>query len=228
MRVREFQLPAGAQCYDVQVWNLVETLVVALCMGTQTIEVFDWTLPQSTPAASVPLGLDPTPDQIRRGRNVFLDGSRSKDGRFSCASCHPRGMTDMLAWPLRGDPTDEKDIMLTQSLLSIADTFPHHWRGERALVDFKKAFGGLLGAHANKVPSVAEMEDFMVYVRALQAPANPVQNYLRVVDDAAGTTHPSVPAGSAIAGQTTAQTVRLMARSVGKVSESVAMPVALS
>ena len=51
-----------------------------------------------TPIGTLDLGLDPTPDQVRRGRDVFLDGGHSKDGRFSCASCHPRGMSDQLGW----------------------------------------------------------------------------------------------------------------------------------
>jgi mono/diheme cytochrome c family protein len=191
-RLATYQLPENAQCYDIILAPAPFNFVSALCLGSRTIQVFNRTT--TALVASLPLGLDPTPDQIRRGRNIFLDGLRSKDGRFSCASCHPRGMSDLLGWPLRGDPTDEKDIMLTQSLLSIADTFPHHWRGERDLEDFKKAFVGLLGASA--MPSVSEMDDFMAYVRSLQAPANPVENPRRRVDDNAGTSSlASLPPG---------------------------------
>lgn len=207
-RIADLNLPAGSQCYDLEVWPLAPNVLVALCLGSMTIQVFDWTV-SATPLASVPLGLDPTPDQIRRGRAVFNDGSRSAFGRFSCNSCHPRAMTDMLDWPLRGDPTDEKDIMRTQSLLSIADTFPHHWRGERDLEDFKKAFDGLLGASASKVPTTAEMQDVIVFIQSLQAPPNPVENPQRVLDESVGMqTAPTGFAVHAVTGQTTFNTVQ--------------------
>lgn len=206
-RVADFALPAGAQCYDLEVWPIGTNVMVALCLGTMTIEVYDWSA-STSPIASVPLGLDPTPAQIKHGRAVFNDGSRSSFGRFSCNSCHPRGMTDMLDWPLRGDPTDEKDIMRTQSLLSIVDTFPHHWRGERALVDFQKAWGGLLGALPAKVPTTPEMNDVVVFIQSLQAPANPIESFKRELDESLGPQ--SVPTGfppHAVAGQTTFNTV---------------------
>jgi hypothetical protein len=190
-----------SQCYDLAIFPSSVNLLCALCLGTMTVEVFDWTLATNKRVNSLPLGFDPTPAQVRRGRDVFLDGQRSLNARSSCASCHPRGMTDLLCWPLRGHPTDEKDVMLTQSLLSIADTFPHHWRGERKLADFQDAFGGLLGTPTSLVPQLSsdpnnpgEMDDFIVYMQSLQAPANPIESPLRVLDEARGTVSlPSPP-----------------------------------
>ena len=183
-RVLEFVLPDGAQCYDVEILPANENVFGALCLGTRTLEFFTIVPFSATSFASLPLGFDPTPQQVARGRDVFLDGMRSAQGRFTCATCHPGGRADQLAWPLRGDPCDVKDIMVTQSLLSIADTFPFHWRGERDLFDFQKGFAGLLGAPEDEVPDTAEMEDFVVFVESLQAPANPRQNVRRRLDDA--------------------------------------------
>ena len=71
-----------------------------------------------------------------------------------------------------------------QSLLGIADTYPHHWRGERDLGDFQGAFGGLLGASVAERPNADEMDDLIAFFQSLQAPANPLQNPRRVLDDA--------------------------------------------
>lgn len=198
-RIRELQLPTAAQCYSILP---VGNRIYALCLGTMTIEAFQ-VLPFVPPTPGtipllpalpnpISLGPDPTPDQIRRGRGVFLDGKLSRDARFSCASCHPRGMADQLGWQLSDYPSDIKDVMVTQSLLSIADTFPHHWRGERDLLDFMGAFGGLLGAidegasGSGRAITADEMDDFVVFVNSLQAPANPHQHITRKVDNSAG------------------------------------------
>jgi hypothetical protein len=196
-RLADLVLPARSQCFSLAK-RPGDPFLAALCLGTMTVEVFNLTTGQRMPGLQRSIGLDPTPAQIRRGRDVFLDGQLSMDGRFSCASCHPRGMTDGLVWGLRGNPTDVKDIMVTQSLFSIADTFPHHWRGERDLDDFKKAFGGLLGADEGQ-PTSVQMEDLVVFFQSLQAPANPIENPRRVLDDLRGTTSigsgPNLPAG---------------------------------
>mgnify|MGYP001327288576 CR=1 FL=1 len=207
----DLELPAHAQCYDLEPSPLDERILVALCLGTMTIEVFFWP-GGPNPFASLPLGLDPTPDQIRRGRDVFLDGQRSAEARFTCATCHPRGRTDQLGWMLRGHPCDEKDVMVTQSLLSIADSFPHHWRGERDLEDFRKAFPGLLGDPT--VPSMTDpasdaiVADFVAFVQSLQAPANPRQDLRRILNDAkTAEPAPNGMLGSAVNGQRAFQDV---------------------
>ena len=184
-RVFRYDLPARAQCYDVAVYPPDESKLLALCLGTMTIEVFS----EGTAAPGVPLALgnDPTPAHVRAGRDLFSDGALSKDGRFTCFSCHEGGRTDMLGWPLEGTPNDEKDLMVTQSLLGIADTFPHHWRGERDLGDFQKAFAGLLGApdglDVDPAAAAEKMQDVVAFVHSLRAPANPRESLRRRVDD---------------------------------------------
>jgi hypothetical protein len=172
-------LPQRAQCWDLELGTGAE--IYALCLGTMTIEVHRRV--DGARLGSLDLGFDPTSNQVRRGRDVFLDGTMSQDSRFSCATCHPGGKTDQLGWPISNDPIDHKDVMLTQSLLSIADTFPHHWRGERDLKDFQGAFGGLLGAGPSVAPTDDEMDDLIAFILSLQAPANPLQNPERILDD---------------------------------------------
>ncbi|MCP3919575.1 MAG: hypothetical protein GY711_28910 [bacterium] len=180
-------LPAQSNCYDVELYGPNEELILCFCLGSMRLEVFY--RPLQLHVSSYDLGHDPTPDQIQRGRAVFLNGQHSEHARSSCASCHPGAMSDQLGWMIGDEPLDSKDVMLTQSLLGIADTFPHHWRGERDLKDFQKAFRGLLGADAmgagttTEEPSDAEMEDLIAFILSLQAPANPIQSPNRRLDD---------------------------------------------
>jgi len=194
-RLADLHLPPRAQCYALRLWN--QNKLLALCLGTMTVEVFDGT----TRVASLPLGNDPTPGQVRRGRDIVLDGQISQDGRSTCFSCHEGGRSDQLGWSIANEPIDHKDVMVTQSLLSIEDTFPHHWRGERDLPDFRGAFVGLLGAPEALAPTVEEMRDVIAFLHSLKAPANPLQNFRRILDDSI---HPSSQVGftaSAVLGQ---------------------------
>lgn len=190
-------------------------------LGIMNIEA--WAIGVSAPFHTYSLGLDPTPAQIRRGRDVFLDGSLSANARFSCASCHPGGMADQLGWPLTASPDpslatpgpvtnpfDVKDVMVTQSLLSIADTFPHHWRGERDLVDFGKAWEGLLGDDEELTGT--KLADVVAFMQSLRAPANPAQDVNRVLNDDLTVFADKLPPGSthvpsAVNGQVLFQTV---------------------
>lgn len=199
-RTGELALPDRAQCFALKVYPPDESIVLALCLGTMTVEVF--TEGNPVPARPLPLGGDPTPASVRRGRDIMSDGQISSAGRSSCFACHPGGRSDHLGWSIAGAPTDIKDVMVTQSLLSIADTFPHHWRGERDLQDFRKAFVGLLGAPAALEPAVEQMEDVNAFMRSLKAPANPIQNYRRIVDDKQSPgPAPNGMTGSAVLGQ---------------------------
>jgi hypothetical protein len=201
-RVNTYDLNANAQVYDLALLELSAgdpfDGFFALGLGNMQVEVFLRGTPNSPIAYN--LGFDPTPDQIRRGRDTFLDGSLSLDGRVTCMSCHPQGNSDQLGWELSGVPFDIKEVMVTQSLLSIADTFPHHWRGERDLPDFGKAWDGLLG----DVELIgADLNDVVAFMNSLQAPANPIQNPERLIDDTRihPTTEAVFGATSAVTGQ---------------------------
>lgn len=180
-RLQEVTLPRRAQCYALKAWDPDPNVVLALCLGTMTVEVL--TEGSSTLGTPLPIGNDPTPPKVRRGRDIVLDGQISADGRFTCFTCHEGGRADQLGWSIANDPTDTKDVMVTQSLLSIEDTFPHHWRGERDLDGFRGAFVGLLGADPADEPTIEDMSDVNELFRSLKAPANPAEALLRRVDD---------------------------------------------
>jgi hypothetical protein len=151
------------------------------------------------PGLTLDLGLDPTPDSIAHGRELWYDAENSADARSTCNTCHPGGGADFLGWPVSADPVDRKDVMVTQSLLSIEDTFPYHWRGERQLRDFNRlAFPGILGGQEL---GPADFADFQEFVFSLQAPRNPGQSIERRVDDSL-----VQPPTSAITGQTLFET----------------------
>jgi hypothetical protein len=137
------QLLAGSIPFDLAL-DATGTLLYTYCWGTNTVQVNS--LLQPGVSWTLELGVDPTPERIRDGRTLWYDGERSLNARFSCNTCHPGGRSDLLGWSITDDPNDPKDVMVTQSLLSIEDTFPFHWRGERSLLDFNGAFPGLLGA----------------------------------------------------------------------------------
>lgn len=203
-RLGDLVLPRRAQCYALKRHGPSGALL-ALCLGTMTIEVFP--SGASVPSTPLALGNDPTPGQVRRGRDIMLDGRISEFGRSSCFACHEGGRSDQLGWLIPGTPTDIKDVMVTQSLLSIEDTFPHHWRGERDMADFRKAFEGLLGAPAELAPTELEMRDVTAFVHSLKAPANPIQNPRRVLDDRISAIAPDGFPASAINGQELFRTV---------------------
>jgi len=104
---------------------------------------------------------NPEPRSVVAGRRVLYDASRSSShGDSACASCHPFGDLDSLAWDL-GNPDEDvitdpgpfasallnllvqppqpmepvlhpmKGPMTTQSLRGMANHGPMHWRGDR-------------------------------------------------------------------------------------------------
>jgi DNA-binding beta-propeller fold protein YncE len=101
----------------------------------------------------------PEPPSVVAGRRMLYDASSSSShGDSSCASCHPFGDLDSLAWDLGNpdarvdsnpgpfaapliDPTTGRPIdpgfhpmkgpMTTQSLRGMANHGPMHWRGDR-------------------------------------------------------------------------------------------------
>ena len=112
------------------------------CWGTNKVMGFDFNalLSQTTTSATATwdLGADPQPTAVKEGRKLWYDADNSANHGLSCNHCHPRGGTDMLGWQLSGVPFDHKGVMVTQSLLSIEDTFPYHWRGERRLAELRQ------------------------------------------------------------------------------------------
>lgn len=185
----EFIPPAGASAPD---WKVVRDLMFMgagqaatlwiYCQGTSEIVV--WPIPNGAPGGSptarLNLHSDPTPEAIASGRSIFYDATRSSHSRSTCATCHPGGESDMTIWPLEDGILDYKDPMVTQPLKGLRETFPYHWRGERALHDFNDAFVGLLGADrplgTPKEPQFGETQelaDFESFLFSLRPAGNP-------------------------------------------------------
>lgn len=215
-RIGDQDLPPGS--IPRQIWTSDDGLVhLVYCWGTNVILAFDSSAVLQAMAAdpniiapvgagliaTFDLGVDPTPPTVARGRELFYDSSHSADSRFTCAHCHPGGGMDLLGWNLADFPHDHKDLMVTQSLRSIEDTFPYHWRGENDLEAFNSAFEGLLGGvrltedvtdpaivaaglstdtNGIEFDEPSEFEDFKAFIFSLQVHANPHESIERRLD----------------------------------------------
>lgn len=171
--------------------NSPRNLLYVLNRFDETIGIVD--LPTRTQIATIPIGINPEPDNVRNGRRFLYDTTLSAHGDVSCASCHQNGHRDGLAWDL-GDPQGQMQVvtgsgalgapsifhpmkgpMTTQSLRGIIGTEPLHWRGDRAaLGSFNPAFQSLLGGQRQLTPS--ELNAFESFTRSLTYPPNPNEN----------------------------------------------------
>jgi DNA-binding beta-propeller fold protein YncE len=155
---------------------------------SSSISVVDLSDDSST---EIPLGYDPTPQNVRDGRKFLYDGEiSSAHGDLACGSCHIFGAMDNIAWDL-GNPAASamipvppgqlpglppfhpmKGPMTTQSLKGLATTEPLHWRGDRAaLVDFNPAFVDLMGRTSPL--SAGDFQLFDDFIMSIQYPSNP-------------------------------------------------------
>ena len=130
--------PGGAPD-TAYVWNSLDS----------TLSVVDVSQPgQLALKATFPVGHDPTPEPIRRGRIAFESARASSTGTFACASCHPDAHMDQLIWRIGGEcskdlsPLCGKPIpRTTRPIRGLRNTLPLHWDG--ALGD---PYGGPNGA----------------------------------------------------------------------------------
>ncbi|HEV3467954.1 MAG TPA: carboxypeptidase regulatory-like domain-containing protein [Pyrinomonadaceae bacterium] len=158
----------------------------------QTVSVVDTAA--RAQVARVAVGFNPEPADVRQGRRFLYDAAAlSAHGTVSCASCHPSGHRDGLAWDL-GDPAGAlvtvfglphhpmKGPMVTQSLRGIIGAEPLHWRADRNnLSEFNQAFTGLLGSP--RALTSQEMAAFEKFVRTLTYPPNPREGLDRTFPD---------------------------------------------
>ena len=101
-----------------------------------TVSVVDVSNPSSiSEVAQFPVGSDPTPPEVRRGRVAFHSGFASSNGTFSCGSCHPDGNTDQLMWRIgaecfvAGCVEGEDEPRSTMPIRGLKNTLPLHWAG---------------------------------------------------------------------------------------------------
>jgi len=118
----------------------------------------------STPASpalvtTIPVGADPTPDAIRKGRIVF-NSSFTASGltaTWACASCHPDGNTDQLLWVFGSvcmfDPVgcNQEEPRSTMPIRGLRDSLPLHWDGR--LADPFGGPNGEIGLSGNLAPA---------------------------------------------------------------------------
>ncbi len=200
--VLEWDVPRGSIPRAVM-YSPTLNLVFVYCWGTNKVESYILGTPPA-PFVSFDLGHDPTPELIKKGRQVYYSAFKSRDNNASCNSCHIDGKADNLPWNLSNENKDNKGPMFTQLLSGIDRLPPFHWRGERdELIFFNEAFVGLLGARAplSERPG-GEFDQFEAFVMSLRNPANPNANETRVVDGTIqGPTFPGYPSGNAVNGQ---------------------------
>ncbi|MGE3962740.1 MAG: hypothetical protein AB7I09_01430 [Planctomycetota bacterium] len=188
-------LPAGSIPRGVK-FDATNNRLYVYCWGTNEIQVFTLGSPVTTDVV-MDLGFDPAPADVQEGRKLFYDGSHSRHGDESCATCHIDGRLDLIAWDLSNRPFDDKGPLTTQNLSGIERMRPFHWRGEQrnGLIDFNAAFDALLGGSPLDTTN-GDFAKFEKFVFSIQAPANPFLDPERVVNNAFAPPLPSVlPAG---------------------------------
>ncbi len=118
-----------------------------------TVSVIDVTNPADIAELSqFPVGADPTPNAVRKGRIAFHNAFASTKGTFSCGSCHPDGNTDQLLWRIGGrcflsGCGTEDEIRSTMPVRGLKNTLPLHWDG--ALGDPFGGGNGSVGFNGN-------------------------------------------------------------------------------
>jgi hypothetical protein len=139
----------------------------------------------------VSTGFSPVIPRMHFGQTLFARASFSGSGLSSCASCHPDGGDDGLAWDLSVflDPeetppdslqfgVDVKGPLVTQPCRGLGETAPYHWRGEkRRLTDFNQTFADLLQHQRGGEPATIgpDFQYLAEYMQLLAIPANPRQ-----------------------------------------------------
>ncbi len=179
----DIQLPDGSIPRQI-IQDATGTLLLVYCWGTNEIQVISLLAETFNQIIlTLNLGHDPFPEQVQAGREIFYDADNSNNDSVTCGSCHPGGGADSLAWNIQDLPVDSKGVMITQTLFGIADSFPHHWRGERSLEDFNVAFPGLLGGTLLDTAPGSEQDQFGAFVNGLTSYANPNVHISRKVHD---------------------------------------------
>lgn len=121
---------------------------------------------------TIALGPQPEMDPVRHGEMLFNDATVCFQGWQSCASCHPDGRVDGLAWDLMndglGNPKNAKSMVLS------AKTPPVMAHGVRA--DMAAAVGAGYKYILFHVPTAVELADTGAYLASLKPARSPRLN----------------------------------------------------
>jgi YVTN family beta-propeller protein len=106
----------------------------------------------------------PAADAARRGEVLFHSAKHTFQQQFTCASCHPNGGSDGLAWDTSREGTGEH--LNTRDLHGVRDTGPFGWRGEsETLAD--RVRNTMREVHRHKI-SDANASDLAAYLETLE------------------------------------------------------------
>jgi hypothetical protein len=104
-----------------------------------TLSVVDVSNPAApVVSATVTVGSDPTPPEVKAGRIAFSSARASTSGTFSCESCHPNANIDQVDWTINTtlgpqDPCPGGSVCpeprSTMPIRGLRDTLPLHWVG---------------------------------------------------------------------------------------------------
>lgn len=130
--------------------------------------------PEAKVVQTIALGRQPEADAVRNGEKLFHDATICFQGWQSCATCHPEGRTDGLAWDLLndgiGNPKSAKSLLLSDQ------TPPAMAHGVRASMEVAVAAGfKYILFH---VPTEQELHDTGEYIKSLM----PVRSPARAAD----------------------------------------------
>jgi YVTN family beta-propeller protein len=159
----------------------------ALNQVSNTISIINTS--QMSKTGEVPVGTDPTPTAILKGRGFLYDAKLSGNGTGSCATCHVDADMDHLAWNL-GNPAGNlttldqngkiftfhpmKGPMTTQTLRGLLKLSPYHWRGDMPdLSAFNTVFAGLMGG--SEIPT-DDMNTYATFLDSILFLPNPNEN----------------------------------------------------
>lgn len=124
------------------------------------------------PIRTIALGAPSRVDPNIAGEYLFGHSELTRSQRFTCASCHPDGMSDGLTWQFVHvhDGIDRRNSRDLRA--GIGDTAPFRWSGaEKTLEGFVHSeVTGLLGG---PTPSDAQTRALIGAVNGLQLPPNP-------------------------------------------------------
>lgn len=120
----------------------------------------------------IALGNQPEMDSVRRGEMLFNDARICFQGWQSCATCHPEGRADGLAWDLLndgiGNPKNAKSLLLS------GPTPPVMAHGVRGSMEI--AVGTGLKYILFHVPMNNEIPDIAAYIDAMKPERSPYRN----------------------------------------------------